>query len=224
MGSLSNKRTARGNAVAWIPIVLAFPVVGLLVGWLVGASNSPAVGALLPLVFGIFGAVSFGALEKRTRRDWLKSSLASVEPKHTDELRLRIENLPETSLKTPAIWSSGVILFCAACFFGVRVGIAARIPCYKPLSELVALKDLTVKEQSLLHRIRWHLLAQRIRTEEAEAFFGTTIAAALKERDPNIRYEKLSQVAGSLELQTGHERGLASEDPPIPAEYGRWPG
>ena len=61
----------------WIPVLLAFAAVGWLVGWLTGASNSPVVGAILPLFFGLVGATAYGMLDRHAKLGGLTIPLHS---------------------------------------------------------------------------------------------------------------------------------------------------
>lgn len=189
----------KGDVLLWAPILLTFPTVGLLIGWMVGASNTPVVGTALPLVFGVFGALGFGMLEHRVRDKNAIEKLASLD----DELRKKVQalmELPEsTSIKLVSFWASGILLFCVGCFGGFMGGYKHResvmVMHYPSLEELLkpssptsskdlaVVKTLTIQELALLIRIRIQCSEKHIRSSDLEELFRLVVRPVLAEED-----------------------------------------
>lgn len=200
----------------WLLVLATFPCTGFLVGWLTGASNSPVVATLLPLVFGVAGAVGFRALDRRNEASRIDQALAAFDAPTRDAVRNALRGALPSNMLVPGLWSLGVLLFCAACFGGVKVGVDERLPRYPPLESLVRLNGLSAEEQAMLHHILWDLRAQGVSRAQAESAFRTSVTVALQETDPIKRAGCLAQVAENLKASKV-TRGVASEDPPIPA-------
>src|SRR5262245_37013215 len=90
-------------------IALAFPVVGYYVGWFVGASQSPVVATVIPLVVGLLGAVTVALLERRAVLAKLLEGVKKLQEKGQLELgaagRIEAElgDVTETSFWLPAL-------------------------------------------------------------------------------------------------------------------------
>jgi len=99
---------------------MAFPVVGFFVGWLVGASRTPAVAALIPLLIGLLGAVPVVVITRRAIASRFIETVRRLEQKReleagaSERIDAKLGDAARESLWLPALWSVGAVLFCVA--------------------------------------------------------------------------------------------------------------
>jgi len=99
------------------------------VGWFTGASETPVVGALLPLLFGLVDGLSFGFFDRRSKQFRLQKQLEQAELTATESKKVRKAlDLDYSAAWMPGYWAIGVGLFCFFCFRGTSSGIARRVP------------------------------------------------------------------------------------------------
>ena len=103
---------------------------GLYSGWLIGMSNTPVVGAALPLVFGLVAALSLPALDRFTGAMSLRTELARIEKEDGipvgSELIQRVQQSADYKAEAIKIWAICIMLFCVASHFGAKKGIRER--------------------------------------------------------------------------------------------------
>lgn len=189
-----------GPSVSWWEWGLLgapFPAMGALTGWLVGLSNSPVLASLLPLIFGLFGALGYGLLEKRSLEQGLREKLAGLDEavRGQVEVVLGIQRKP---LAMPVLWSVGVVLFCAACAGGVYLGLDTRLPKYEPMSQWVDGQTLQPDEGALLYGLRWKLQNAGVSETEAAELFGQVIQPVLALTDEQVRFDRLMVITKAL--------------------------
>lgn len=164
----------------------AFAAVGGLVGWYVGASESPVVGTILPLIFGVVGVLGYGFLERRFRdTKWLQK-IQSLP--YDDAAKKKIAEtltIDETSAWMPAYFALCVITFCVTCYFGTRHGILERHPPNYPslnqilLQAKIAPNQVTALDGALLENLRLQLQALKIAETETITIFRDVISPAM---------------------------------------------
>jgi hypothetical protein len=176
------------GSVPWLLLIAVFPVAGWLTGWLVGQSRTPVVGALLPLLFGLAGALTYGLLDRSVKgQAVLKALKEELDPVAFEKVQPVVAEQLKESLWLPAFWALGVILFCGACYGGLRIGLSFRVPEYPPLEELMKGAQPTDKEWALLYTMRWHLQANNTPVEDVKRLFEHAIRPALSKQDKNDR-------------------------------------
>lgn len=168
-------------------VLLAFCVSGWTIGWFVGSSDSPVVATLIPLLFGLIGALSYGFLDRRSRESKLYDDIQKLkldDPSKkivTDGLDLHYH-----ATWLPGIWAISVGLFCWFCYCGTRSGINDRVPEYPSTQKLmeeaqIDSDDLTSLDWAVLHRLRWKLQQFGIPLDDAKNAFSDVIKPALED-------------------------------------------
>ena len=200
----------------WGLLGAPFPAMGALTGWLVGLSNSPVVASLLPLIFGLFGALGYGLLEKRSLEQSLREKLAALDEavRGQVEVVLGIQHKP---LAMPVLWSVGVVLFCAACAGGVYLGLDARLPKYGPMLQWVNGQTLQPAEAALLYDLRWKLQSAGVSETEASELFGQVIQPVLALADEQARFLRLIDITNVLTPPDVHRDVALYVGPDIPS-------
>jgi len=195
------------RTIYWSLLVAVFPVVGLFTGWTVGKSESPVVNTLLPLVFGLLGALSLGLLDSRVRGARLAELLKSLDSDLRERVLRLLEVPRDTSLRLPAFWALGVLLFCGACYGGIRIGMASKTVAYTPLHEIEAIKqDFTALgpvAKGRTYRLWWYLQSAGLPEDEARVFLATTVMPLAKE-------ESTSSVIGRFGFESPLEELVRS--------------
>jgi len=176
------------TATSSIVVLLAFSVSGWVLGWYTGASQSPVVATLLPLLFGLLGALSYGFLDRKSKVIQQNEALSKL---GLDEgTRKKVEERLQIHYPArwmAAFWSLGVILFAAFCYFGTKAGIEKRVPTYPTLDKMLKAADvktseLTPRDWAVLHRLRWQMKQLNIAPDDAKAAFGTVMKPAIEEK------------------------------------------
>lgn len=221
---MSDSKPGAGTQIVyWLIIIAVFPCVGFFIGWFVGMSRSPVVGTLLPILFGVLGAMGFGAIEKRAMQKRLHDCIEEFNDKAAAaQLKTALPEIQRPSLAAPAAWSFGTILFCVACYFGANAGMNAKQLKYPPLADMIGNAQVTTKERGLLFKIRWTLMDRRVSEDEARAFFDGPVATCLgmpKELETE-RFVELDNLLKSAAAGPTTARNIATEDPSIPAPVG----
>lgn len=140
-------------------LAAAFGAVGFLAGYLVGQSRAPAIPALLPLLVGLLGGLSYAVFEKRATLSTLLGKLeevAATKQLHPDSLaplRAEIEKEGEPSLALPAVWAVFIILFSLAAAVGLHYGIAERVPAYPELGTFLEDRRVPPGQRALLYQL-----------------------------------------------------------------------
>jgi hypothetical protein len=159
-----------------LPLAAVFPIMGAFVGWLVGASQTAVVGVLLPLVFGLLGALSWNSLSRATEIEHAINVLRENLTKETAE-KLAIQMRGSANiLQLGSFWAVATILFCIACKWGIEKGIERRVRAL-PSIETLAAKDLNLTpiERCYVEEMRWHLAGNGITDSDATTFFQKVI-------------------------------------------------
>jgi hypothetical protein len=204
------------KAAPWVPLVAVFPVTGWLTGWLVGQSRTPVVGSLLPLLFGLAGALTYGLLDRSVKgQAVLKAVKDELEPETYQKIQSVIGEQLKESLWLPAFWALGVLLFSGACFVGLRGGLAFRVPEYPPLEELVQGTQPTDEEWALLYTIRWQLQANNTPTEDVKRLFAFAIQPVLAKPRTNsaehyVRLDAIQKITDRIMKLKAIERTAAN--------------
>lgn len=216
----ASKSETRMQWACWLVIIAAFPCVGFFIGWFVGMSRSPVVATLLPILFGVLGAMGFGAIERRAMQQRLHDCVEDFNDNAAaKQLRTALPEIQRPSLTAPAAWSLGAILFCIACYFGANVGIDTRLQTYPPLNEMIANAPVTLPEKTLLHQLRWTLMDRGVSRSEAIAFFNDAVAdcLAMPSELETERFDALDELLKAATAAPASSRDVASDGPPIPA-------
>jgi hypothetical protein len=187
-------------------VLVASAAVGAFVGWLVGASNTPVVAALIPLTFGLTGVLwqRYTELKERLKAATDVPAREGVE-RSIDLVGARPVRPDEPGGTAPLV-SLAVITFVAASFIGVQRGIDMRVPRLPPLSELVA-GDTTLdhREAATLARLRLDLTRMRVSADEAREVFGATVVRMLRRKEfaaggalRDVRPDALREIARQI--------------------------
>lgn len=174
-------------------VLAAFVAVGWLTGWLVGASNTPVVAALLPLVFGLIGAIGFGYAEAAAQVRSVREMVQAGGDNLLTRVQATLAAPAAERLQLPAFWAVAVILFCMACYSGIAQGITLRIPSYPSLRELLGQEaSFSYQEAAELHNFRLTLQRQNIPPSEVKEIFAHVIRPMLAD----AQYAKGGELAG----------------------------
>lgn len=153
-------------------VMSAFGVVGLFTGVLMGLSSSPVVGAVVPLVFGVFGGLSYGYLG----RQWTYDSLVDELKKSGKDKEVSEEcehiigdllNTDATAQRLPAYFAMGIIVLCVACAVGSWIGYTIRAGTamdYPSLESMVNGADPSYED--LEHRVKASLMGAYLRCQQ----------------------------------------------------------
>jgi hypothetical protein len=136
--------------------------VGFLLGWLTGASLSPVVSSVAPLVFGLLAVIGVSA---------------SVRGNFTH----RIE------ISRGIFLALMVSTFCYACFTGVTWGNRSRMDPYPPLDVLIGESWQNVDDETAarLHAFRWKAQRAQIPHQEFEEFIVGVIKPIIDRKKPD---------------------------------------
>ena len=145
----------------YILVIVAISAVGLFIGWLVGASSSPVVSAVLPLVFSLVGGIGLGYISSLEQRKEIKQKSEEAESCGDVKLRKLFELAQFDLSRVLVLWSIATIVFCATCYVGIKFGIAERQLNYPALSEWLPVEhDLSPPELAEGHRL-WLILQEK---------------------------------------------------------------
>lgn len=179
--------------------------------------------ALIPLVFGLIGAVGFGHAEAAAHLRQIREIAVKETGDHLAEIRSSLGQTAISRLQLPAFWACAVIAFCAACYFGVNAGLELRFPSYPTVRKLLGSNAaLSPREAAELHGLRLALRRQNATPEDVRELFAQTIAPIFK--DPRyaeggelheVRIDAVRQVIGRISTNAqgpaGSGRGPASD-------------
>jgi hypothetical protein len=153
-------------------VLATFGVLGWFTGWLAGASDSPVVAALLPLVFGIFGAMGIGLLDVQARSKRVMEMLQKSDRDLSSLLRDQVGQPAPADTATLAVWCVGLMVYCATCYGGIQQGITRRVPAYASVEQLIGkLPNASSSELAELHRLRLGLMRQNVAESDAKQIF-----------------------------------------------------
>lgn len=168
-------------------LVIAFSVTGILLGWLIGVSNSPVVAAILPLVFGLVGGFGFNKMDSRLFmlskiKAIVKADEKDKEPPSKQE---KSRNLTEGAI---IFWSITIIAFCCSIYLGANQGIKDRTGEPYSLTQMISLAGMTGHQFSLDDRIISHyallkMQAKNLSENEISDFFKHTLVPLLKDKE-----------------------------------------
>jgi len=183
-------RVGGGAAVS---VLACCAIVGWFTGWLVGASESPVVAALLPLVFGLLGALGFGFIEAKAQANRLLEVLTRPEPDLSSVVRQPPPSHGAMDDRLLMVWCIGVAIYCGTCRIGVEQGIGRRVPTYPSVEQMVGadLKIASASEMVQLHRLRLVLMRLNVAEIDTESVFKGPIRQFF--HDP--RYEPGGELA-----------------------------
>lgn len=151
------------NCVAYLLVPVA---VGSLTGWLVGSSQSPVVGTVIPLIFGLLTAIGFGAVGAILRKSAILDAVRAADLSDDITEKLESEIRAGISPSTTLFAAFGVIVFCISFYVGVDHGIARRVPKYPPLAEMFPNISLEPEESAILYNLRMSLAGRNVSTDE----------------------------------------------------------
>lgn len=170
----------RDSLVWWIAPVVVMPIfVGYLIGWLIGASQTPVVATALPLLFGLAGALSYHLVERKVVQRQITQALHTLEVvKSLDEpvraqMASELKQHIERPVWLPTLWSGGILLFCIFCFLGLQDGIRRRVPQYPSLNVLLSGIEITPEERAELERFRRTMQSQGVSESEFKEIVQT---------------------------------------------------
>jgi len=210
----------------WIVTAGAFVIVGYTIGYLAGASRSPVVATLLPLIVGLLGvSTTLALLNRRVGLLKLVRGLKSIDENTAERIRAEVGSEVTTSAWVPAFGAFGAILFCVALQIGGRDGIGIRTPDLPSVTDLLGNfqtePPLEPEELADLHALRWHLQSLSISADETRTIFSQIVKPLiLKKREKvitkepvyqNFREEELKKVVNYLISQ--NPRGASSGSP-----------
>jgi hypothetical protein len=180
----------------WVTFVLAPAAIGAVTGWLVGASRSPVVATVVPLVFGLLGGIGFGAVGKLfASASIVQRILSSPTVQSLDEhVRNAIKSEAidrEGSRPVAAFLSTGVIAFCVFFYAGAQFGIASRVPAYNPLLRAFSNTPLRSYEAAALHKLRLVLQANGVAKDHYDAILSDVFLPIF------IKYPEVGNTPGS---------------------------
>ncbi len=178
-----DRRRALDQARACVLVAVLFLIstiaaywVGFLLGWLTGASLSPVVSSVAPLVFGLLAALGIGV-----------------------GLRRRLSR--RSDVGRGIFVGTMVSVFCYGCFIGVSWGNMSRLDPYMPMDMLIgeSWKDTDDETAARLHALRWKARRAQISHQDFEAFIVDVIKPIMDRNAP----DEADQVARALEFIDG---------------------
>lgn len=166
-------------------VYLCVPIaVGWLSGWLVGASQTPVISTVIPLIFGLMTAIGFGfvgiILRKSAIADAIKSVDLSPEIREKIESGIGIMPTPDAMM----FGAIGAIVFCIAFYSGIHQGMSLRRPAYPSIKQSYANLDFAPEEAVVLHKVRLDLMGLGVTEQEYSAIVNDVYIPILnKERN-----------------------------------------
>lgn len=235
--SVSSAADAAPDWGLGLSVLLASLAVGAFLGWLIGASETPVVAAVLPLVFGLTGVLwqRYSALRERVATALAVESTVGAE-RAMDVVRGGAAAFTSPSGTSPdpvrraaMLTAFAVTVFVGAAFSGLQRGLDARVPRLPGLATLVAGDtSLSYREAATLTRLRLDLAAMRLTPEEVTEVFRSAVLPVLGRAEfrpggelHQGRADALARVAQQLTTtavsRAAGGRNPASERPPSPA-------
>ncbi len=176
------------RCLPWVPLTLAFAAVGYVTGWFVGVSQTPVVGTLIPLAFGLLGALTYGLLDRASKAQAITDRLEKeLDGTAFFTAKAVVKEESGTSMNLAGFWAGGVLLFCLTCYLGVQAGISRLVPEYPSVAQLIGNAKASPKEMAALHTLRIHLQASHVPVEETEEIFRDTIRPIFAMKPPTTR-------------------------------------
>lgn len=170
-----------------LAVLLASGAVGAFLGWLIGASETPVVAAVIPLVFGLTGVLwqRYSAIRERVATALAVESTVGAE-RALDVMRgsaalASPSGAPTDPVRRAAMLTAfAVTAFVGAAFMGLQRGLDARVPRLPGLATLVAGDTtLSFREAATLTRLRLDLAAMRLTPEELTEVFQSAVLPVL---------------------------------------------
>jgi hypothetical protein len=208
-------------------IVLSFAAIGSLTGWLTGASATPVVNAILPLIFGLLGAFTYTLVDRHNQAKTLKKQIDDLDLDFTDKLKVKtsldLDLRPESFLP---MWGIAISLFCvafyASLFYGARTREPAEYTSLSPLLEQVAIDKLRLKpvDHASLYNLYWRLRTINLTQQEIHNVFELSVVPAFATRHAmedgfNTKTEllcsELKSLLSNLKTLSGDQRGDSYE-------------
>jgi hypothetical protein len=161
--------------------VAAVSQVGFLLGWLTGASRSPVVPVVAPLVFGLLAAFGIGV------------------------------SLHRQSVGEHAIWRSVFVafltlVFCTRCYYAVTLGAWEREDQYSKMSYLLGETAFGMADHDTLAALyRFRLLAKsaEVSSAEFEPIISDLVKPILEDGKPDA-YQRVKSVLSIIEPALSH--------------------
>ena len=164
--------------VAFIISTIAFCVLGVFSGWIVGSSNTPVVAAFLPLLFGLITLFITSILNNiKINQEYfqlkVKLSISSQDSIQKDKK----EKNPIQIFQYISIGSFLIICFCCTTFAGLQLGINQRIPAYHfSIVDIVPPSvDIHPEEYSLIYKVYLTFQSKGIPEEFAKKMLKDSI-------------------------------------------------
>ena len=180
----------------WVIPITATPVVmGYLVGWLIGASDTPVVSVALPLLIGLISAVGYGITERRfvidaiARRVMALAVVRKLDRSEQEEVEAGLQSHAKRSPWLPTLWGIGIIGFSVACLLGLNVGIERRLPTYVPVEELLGETQVTAEERASLYALRWQHRSASVPPNQSDDLIRHVFLPILAIEEPGARWK-----------------------------------
>ena len=190
------------NFLSWLLPTVAFFLVGMLIGWLTGLSNSPVTSAVIPVAFSLIGAFSFGLIEKtpKLEKAWELISKLDLTEQTTNRLADAIGTKPN-STNLRSFWALSVIVFAFGCFLGVNQGIQQRAPQHPTtqglVSKVIKSKDaINEREFANLTNLHFRLIRLGTPSNVIEEIFTNSVRPIFEQ--PNQHWVEFNDATKRL--------------------------
>lgn len=196
------------RAIDWTMAIVAVASLGLLTGWMVGASRTPVTAAVLPLLFGLIGVVFVQAREQRAKVKQLIDAIGVLD----EELKtVALDILRRSTFafrQLAAIWAICVIVFAGSLYLGVRSGASRHELDYPSITELTKgqfprNRLSSQRELVMLNSLRSYLISKNIHPDDVVAIFRDCITE--RSTDECIAVERMGDPGSSRALRSGDE-------------------
>jgi len=180
-------------------IVVAFGFIGDRVGWFVGASRTPAVDSLVPIMIALLCGLSYGLLDKKSLMEKLTGRPEPEPPREAASSGVQPIKVREPIQLWPAVlWVVAVAVFAIYCKRGAMAGFDFRSPTYNSVSDIIGRDKLTSEEYARATCIVLRLRALSVPPNQVDSIIketiGTSISeAAKKQTDPEKRKESMDR-------------------------------
>lgn len=167
------------KCVLCVSLLVAFAITGYVVGWYVGASQTPVVGTAIPLLTTLLGTLSFAWFAKRSRHENATENLKQAGFK-VEQIR-KVADAYGVSVASdwlPISWAGYLTSFMLMTIVGTEHGVEERIPPIPPVNELLgslSTETLTTQELTELNSLRWKMREKSLSVEDAKLVFSSLI-------------------------------------------------